>query len=148
VTPTHTPQPQPTRPAATPVPEWNIPSIQANIENLRFFAGPQQQPPREERVYGQRFAQSETRYLYYEINLEYGKHEQAVEFALDVIYYNPDGSVRAEFTGNHRLEADWTSSWHTKGWGWDDPGKWPIGVYGVEMYVEGELVASDSFEIY
>ena len=148
VTATNTPQPPPTAPAATPEPEWNIPSLQANIENLRFFEAPQQQPPREERVYSQRFAQSEARYIYYEINLAYPEHSQAVDFALDVVYRNPDGSAFAEFTGNHRIEADWTSSWHSKGWGWDDPGKWPVGTYGVELYVEGELIATGSFEIY
>jgi serine/threonine protein kinase len=147
VTPTNIPQPQPTAPAATPASEWDIPSLQANIESLRFFEGPQQQPPHEGRVYSQRFAQSKARYIYYELNLEYAEHSQAVDFVLDVIYRSPDGSVFAELTGNHRIEADWTSSWHSKGWGWSDPGKWPIGTYRVEMYVAGELVATGSFEI-
>ncbi len=151
---TPTPSPRPTEPPAappptqTPTPDWDIPALQANVEALRFFEGPKEQPPRDEREYGQRFARAEARYVYYELYLEYEEHDRRIDFALDIVYYYPDGSVFTEFTGNHHIEPDWTTSWHAKGWGWGEPGKWTLGTYRVELYLEGEMIASGTFEIF
>jgi serine/threonine protein kinase len=155
VTPTRTQRPIATiAPPRSPTPPqelvatWYISSLEADVTDLRLFESGYEQTPRDEREYDNEFAKSETRYIYYELNIEYPEHKQDMDFTVEIIYYGPDGSVFSEFTANHTIEASWTSSWHSKGWGWDDPGKWDPGIYLVDLYVEGELIASDFFDIY
>jgi serine/threonine protein kinase len=155
IVPSRSPTPIPTiAPPRTPTPRveseatWYISSLQADVAALRFFEGGTEQTPRDEREYSHRFARSETRYIYYELNIEYPEHKQPIDFEVEIVYYGPDGTAFSEFAANHRIEADWTSSWHSKGWGWDDPGQWPAGAYRAALYVEGELIAADTFEIY
>jgi serine/threonine protein kinase len=153
--PTQAPTAEPTRlptivvvPTPTPAPNWDIPSLQANVTDFRFFEGGAESPAYEDRQYSDSFAQSEARYIYYELHLEYPEHQEAVAFDVDVYYYKSDGSILGQFTANHEIEADWTSSYHTWGWGWPDPGNWPVDTYLVELYIDGELIASGSFDIY
>jgi tRNA A-37 threonylcarbamoyl transferase component Bud32 len=143
VPPTSTPRPVPTQ---TPV--WDIPSLQANVSELRFFEGPYTMPPHDERQYTTRFASSSTRYINYELNLEFPEPGRYIEFQVEAVYYQPDGSELTSFTADYHLEADWTTSWHAKGWGWDDPGQWSVGTYYVELYVDGQLIATGAFEVY
>jgi serine/threonine protein kinase len=145
VSPTRTPTPPPTQ---TPVPEWDIPSLPANVTELRFFEGGYDMPSHDERQYSSRFAASEARYIDYELNLEFPEPGRRVDFQVEAVYYNPDGTELTRFSADYHLEADWTTSWHAKGWGWDDPGKWSVGTYRVELYVDGQLAVSSSFEIY
>ena len=39
-------------------------------------------------------------------------------------------------------------SWHTTGWGWEQPGNWSVGIYRVDLYIEDQLIVEDFFEIY
>jgi hypothetical protein len=142
---TRTPAPPPTEVAAS---DWDIPSLPANVSELRFFEGGYDIPPRDEREYTTRFSQAETRYIDYELNLEFPEPGRRVEFVVETVYYRPDGTELAWLTADCYLEADWTSSWHAKGWGWDEPGNWPLGTYYVELYVDGNLVAGGEFEVF
>jgi hypothetical protein len=135
-------------PSPTPVPNWDIPSLQANVTDFRFFEGGADRPAYEDRVYSDSFAQSEARYIYYELHLEYPEHGQVVDFNIDVYYLRSDGSILGQFPADHQIEADWTSSYHTWGWGWPDPGNWPVDTYTVELYIDGDLIASGDFDIY
>jgi predicted Ser/Thr protein kinase len=141
--PTHTPVPQPTAMAA-----YDIPSLRADITDLRFFEGPYNLPARDERTYATRFARSEARYINYELNLKFPAPGERKDFQVEAVYYQPDGSELARFAADYHVEADWTTSWHAKGWGWDDPGKWPTGMYQAELYVDGQVIATGSFEVY
>jgi hypothetical protein len=132
----------------TPISGWDIPSLQASVTDFRFFESGSEQVPYDERQYDHSFAKSETRYIYYELHLEYPTREASATFEVSIAYYGPDDTVFSEFTANHDIEADWDSSWHAKGWGWKDPGEWPAGPYLVELYAEGNLIAADIFEIY
>jgi serine/threonine protein kinase len=145
VPPTRTPVPAPTQ---TPVPPWDIPSLQANVTDLRFFEGGYNMPPRDERQYDTRFSSATARYINYELSLEFPAPGRQVDFQVEAVYYGPDGTELARFTADYHLEADWTTSWHAKGWGWDNPGQWSPGTYRVELYVDGQVAASGTFEIY
>jgi tRNA A-37 threonylcarbamoyl transferase component Bud32 len=147
--PTNTPPP-PTRtpiPPPTAAPAYDISSLKADITDLRFFEGPYTLPDRDERNYTTRFARSEARYINYELNLKFPAPGERRDFQVEAVYYQPDGSELARFTADYHLEADWTTSWHAKGWGWDDPGKWPTGQYWVELYVDGQLIGTGTFEV-
>jgi serine/threonine protein kinase len=150
--PTTTPVPAPKDTPVPPTPTlaavWDIPSLRATVTELRFFEGGYDMPPRDARQYGTRFAQAEARYIDYELNLEFPAPGRPVDFEVMAVYYGPDGTELDRFSAEYRLEADWTTSWHAKGWGWDDPGKWSTGAHRVELYVDDALIASGTFEIY
>jgi serine/threonine protein kinase len=125
-----------------------IPSLEASVTELRFFESGSGTVPPEERQYATRFTGASARYINWELNLEYPAPGQRIEFAVDATYFRPDGSVLAEQSYNPYIEADWTGSNHTFGWGWDEPNNWPVGSYRVDLVVEGDLIASNWFEIY
>jgi hypothetical protein len=73
------------------------------------------------------------------------------------MYLRDNGaSVWEEFhrqTFDAYVEGDWTSSYYGWRYGFDDPGNWTIGSYRVDIYFEGlgsdgQLIASQGFEIY
>ena len=61
----------PISPQSTPIPNYDIPYIKANVEELKLFESGEVTPPKEERKYGANFYKSNTRYINYEINLNY-----------------------------------------------------------------------------
>lgn len=157
VAPTATPiPPKPTdiptiAPPLQPTPNeggtWYIAALEATVTYIEFFEGGDESPAKDDRVYDVYFDQATTRRIYYEVHLEYPERTSTQGFQLNVFIYGPDGNLFAEYTGNHQVEVGWDSSWHTKGWGWDSPGNWDLGTYWVEFSVDGELVATGSFEI-
>ncbi len=125
-----------------------IPIPGARITELRIYEGGYDVTPYEKRVYRDRFDRTSTRYLWWELNLAYPKLTSKIEFDIDAVYYNSDGSVFARQTKNAHVDAEWTESWHTFGHGWKDAGHWTPGKYRLDLYVKGNKVASRSFEIY
>jgi hypothetical protein len=146
--PTSTPLPTITPlPSPTPLPGNAYILEIAKVDYILFFEGGVETPPYGERVYAVKFARSRSRYIYAEINLSYSSPPQRVDFIVVTRWYNPEGQVFAEPEMQSYIEPDWTSSAHVTWRGWDKPGKWAVGVYKVEFYISGHLVASDSFEV-
>jgi len=129
-------------------PTGSIPSLNATVTALKFFEGSTNAPPREQRVYANRFDKSKTRYIFWELNLEHPAQGHPVDFSIEAIWYRPNNSVLRRQTLQTSLEADWTWSYHQWGFGWDKPGNWEVGSYQVDLYVDGKKVASDVFEVY
>ena len=102
----------------------------------------------DDRVYADRFYNPETRSIYYELNLIHPERQELVEFVIRAIYYYPDGSVMGDFTKDSSAEVDWDTSWHATGWGWEEPGKWDLGSYYVEIHVNDQFAADGWFEVY
>jgi serine/threonine protein kinase len=142
---TNTPVLPPAQPSA---PTWTIPSLQATVTDLLLFESGYSMPAHDERQYATRFASSETHYINYELDLEFPAPGQPLDFQVEAVYYGPDGTELTRFTDTYHLEPDWTTSWQSRGWGWDDPGKWSVGTCRVDLYVEDQVIASIEFEIY
>jgi len=124
-----------------------VPSLNAYVTDLRFFEGGDDGVPYGEREYDHQFPKATTRSVWWELDLSYPETQAPVTFEIEAVYYKPDGSEDGHYTDEFHIKAGWSGSVHTSGWGWDEPGKWDPGPYLVEMYVEGDLVASDTFEI-
>jgi hypothetical protein len=154
--PTATPTPEP--PTATPnanltLPDPYIPSLNARVIALRFYESGNEDLPREEIVYQQRFASDTTRYINWELDLEYPAPGRRTEFEITAIWYQDKGTSSWEEiyrrTRVAYVEADWTGSYHASGYGCDDPENcWEIGTYRIDLYVEGKKIASEQFHIY
>jgi hypothetical protein len=122
------------------------------VTALRFYESGYDWLPREQRVYEERFARETTRYVNWELNLEHPAPRRGVDFQITAVYLRDDGAGSWEEifrqTLDTSVEGDWTSSYHNHSYGFDDPGNWAIGFYRVDIYFEGQVIASEQFAIY
>ena len=100
----------------------------------------------ESRVYANVFDRSATRYVYWELRLDYPPAPEDINFRIEAIYYRPNGTVARQGL-DAGVERGWTNSWYWKGRGWREPGNWGTGVYRVDVHVDGEVVASGEFAV-
>jgi len=126
-----------------------IPSVNARVTKIQFFeSGRYDTELRKKRVYQSRFAQATTRTIYTEIHLEHPQPRRRIDFAITLVCSRGNGTTFRIEEYKSRMEADWTSSDHWIGVGHHRPGRWDAGTYKVEVHINGEKVATGSFEIY
>lgn len=126
---------------------YQIPSLRGRVTSFDFFEGGFDAIPKQQRSYGVQFSKSSARAIWWELNLEHADPGRQIDFVIEAVYYRPDGSVLARQTNNTSIHAGWTTSFHSLGWGWQEPGNWSPGIYRVELSVNGKHVASGTFEI-
>ena len=125
-----------------------IPTLKANVENLRFFESGDYLPAASARVYNDRFPQKSTRRINWELQLKHPAPGQKTDFKITAKYYLPDGSLFTEHHLETYLGATWTGSQHASGWGWSEPGHWKVGEYTVEIFVKYQKIAHGAFTVY
>ena len=125
-----------------------IPSLNAQVTALRFFETPYNLLPLEQRGYTDRFAKSDTRFIGWELNLEFPSPGRRISFTVEQVWYHNFGRVLARQTLQTYLEPRWTSSYHNQSWGWQNPGNWGGGSHRLDLYVQGQKVASGWFKVY
>jgi len=126
-----------------------IPSLNARVTKIRFFeSGRSDMELRQKRTYQSRFAQATTRTVYTEIHLEYPQSRRRIYFAITLVCSRGNGATFRIEEYEGRIEADWTSSDHWIGVGYHSAGDWDAGAYKVDVHINGEKVATGSFEIY
>ena len=147
---TDTPSSAPTFTFSTPTPsrpDYGIAEM-VYVSDFLFFESGFDTPPYEDRVYATRLARDSTRYVNWELNIDYPEPGDRVYFDIDAVLYGPDDDVLAELTFDDvYLDADWTGSYHSMGYGWREPGHWDSGEYTVDLYVQDEWLAGGTFEI-
>lgn len=124
-----------------------LPELKAVVTEVNFYEGDKNGVPYEKREYRERFAGSDSRFIYWELNLKHPAPGQRLDFAVDAVWYGPDGSEFVRQTLNTYMEGTWTNSYHPFGQGWDEPGKWRPGSYIVELFYKGQKIAINAFEI-
>jgi len=125
-----------------------IPLLDANVKKMRFFKSGFDATPRRERGYKNRFSSSDTRYINWELNLAMPSQGRRVDFKIDAIWYRSDGSVLANQTKKAYIKPNWTNTYHSFGYGSKSRSWWLPGMYRVELYIEGEKVSSETFEVF
>lgn len=128
-------------------PQFDIPSIRANVKTVRFYEAGGDTLPYGTRPYRNAFSKSETRVVWWEIGIENPDPATKMYFSIEIVYFNTDGTELNRHVCNTYIEPSWTSSFHTMGFGWLDKGNWSPGIYLVEFYSEGRKIARGSFEI-
>jgi hypothetical protein len=129
-------------------PSSGIPVPGVKVAPLQFFEGPHDKSqPKSDRVYRFSFDRRSTRTVWWELDLTYPQPNRRIEFKVDAYWYRPDGTEMGRQTLDGYVQSDWTSSWHTRGWGWSDGGHWASGTYRVDLYVGDTRVASGTFQI-
>jgi hypothetical protein len=118
------------------------------FKELKFFESGAEAPPISEQKYTTRFAQQETRYVYFAVlaqNNWYDRQNQQAEVIGK--YYLPDGSFMGEAPLSMEIPSTWSETTLWCAWGWPEPGNWPLGIYRVEIFFGGQKVGEGNFEI-
>ncbi len=128
----------------------NAPAVRnlgASMTHLRFFQSLAERLPLEIRQYGNRFDARTAGWIKTEFGLVYPQVATPVSFIVECVYVFPDNSIHPVKV-ERQVPAGWTGSVHTQGIGWSAPGHWPVGVYQVSCWNNGEKMAAGSFEVF
>jgi len=124
------------------------PSVDGRVTNVQFFEGERSKRAFiADRKYDTRFAANMTRTVYTEINLDYSRPGTRTYFPI-TLYFRQDGRTLRIEEFESRINPDWTTSSHVIGAGNFEPGKWPVGNYEVDVFINAKKAATGYFEIY
>jgi hypothetical protein len=143
----------PPRPKAVPVeeppaPTSGIPVPGVKVVSLQFYEGPHAVSlPQSQRVYRFSFDRFTTRAIYWELDLTFPAPGRHIDFDINARWYKPDGSEMSKQLVTAHVDADWHSSWHSRGYGFPEPGHWTPGTYRVDLYCKSLRIASETFQI-
>lgn len=120
----------------------------ATVNSLKFYEGGRDGVPLETRKYDN-FQKETTRFVFYELNLEYPKPEKETQFSLKFVCHKPDGAILSEVIAEFTVPPDWAGSILTTGYGWNTPGNWLPGEYTVKVYdiENSNLITTGAFTI-
>jgi len=124
-----------------------IPEIDGFPLRIRFYESGAKDLPPDERIFSARFPKKTTRRINFQLSLSHAAQIKRANFHMYVVYFGPQGKLGA-FESDSYIEPGWTTSVHTGGFGWDQPGNWPKGKCLVEIYIGNQQVTSGVFEIY
>ena len=123
--------------------------VKPRIASFRFFEGPLNYPP-EERSYTMRFSRSAVRAIFWEAQLDVPVRNQAIDFALEEVWYRPDGSVLTRLTRQVRVQAGAKAPRIRGGYGADFVYLgtfYQLGTYLVELRFDGQKLGSKTFDV-
>lgn len=124
--------------------------INAKVTGVKFFETPYDTVPKDQRIYTRNFMTNRSRFISWEVLLEHPAAGRRVDFPIDAVWYDTNGSIMTRQTRNAYIEAHWTTSWQTLSYGWREFGTntWKPGTYRVDLFVDGDKIASESFTMY
>jgi hypothetical protein len=140
------------RPSTSP-PITSVPAEKVYLEfqSVKFFEGGGNAPPPEsQNQYKTDFPRSTTRYMYFFVNaknlLYRNRNHKPLIFGR---YYYPDGTLFGEMKiDNVEVSTGWQNAEFWTAWGWDEPGRWTLGTYRVEILFGNTKVGEGRFTIY
>lgn len=121
----------------------------ATVKSLKFYEGGRDNVPLEEREYDN-FHKDSTRFVFYELNLEYPRPGKETKFSIRFACHGPDGVDIPEVTAEFTVKQGWTRSIHTSGYGSNIPGTWKVaGEYTINVYdtENNNLITTGAFTI-
>jgi hypothetical protein len=139
------PTPRPVPQVVGGIPNFPIPG--ATVEVLKFFESGYGAPKLGSRIYLTRFSHRTARFINWEITFRCPATTSRIDFTINAIWYNPNGTVMANQNMNTYAEAGWTEPVFNFGRGWAKPGNWKRGNYRVDLSVNGNRIASGVYQI-
>lgn len=134
----------------------NVESITANEKKqsfsfhspeIKFYEADVDGTLKDQRVYRDTFSSAEARFIFWELIIKHKELTQDSDINLLVIYREPGGSEKARLNYEATSLAGWSSSAYTWGWGRSEPGTWLPGEHLLELYYQGNMLASRPFYI-
>ncbi len=127
--------------------EFHVPGMNAVIKEIRFYEYSCNELSRSRRNYKYTFSVNDTQGVWWELSLFYpagsqsGSHTMNFRYVHngEIIYESPD----EVFT----INPGWEISWHTWGFNHFFPTLWEKGIYHVQIFINGDIVALGRFEV-
>ncbi|MHC4535553.1 MAG: FecR family protein [Planctomycetota bacterium] len=123
----------------------SIPSHNAYVRAFELFEGGPKHTG--EREYKRRFSKAAARRIYWELTLDYPLSERDSDIDIKAVWKGQDIKFPEQFV-KFPLKANMTRAGFAISMGWNSPGYWKPGIYSVDLFVNGQAVAGDLFEIY
>jgi hypothetical protein len=130
-----------------PQPTNAIESIKAKVTKIKFYEGGYESPEKNERVYTNVFKASNTRYIWWELDMECPPLESKEYISLESVIRTVYGNEYGRLTRAYWVYPKTTSFWLATGWGAENAGTWKPGTYSVELYIDGEFTAIGKFTV-
>ncbi|HEX7232871.1 MAG TPA: hypothetical protein VF452_20965 [Candidatus Binatia bacterium] len=123
-------------------------SFSAHPRSIRFFEGERTQLAIvNDRTYETRFAKRLARTIYTEIDLDHPRPEKQVHFPI-MLYFLQNGKLIRVDEIQARIDPQWSASSPLVGAGYFEAGKWAVGDYEVDVYVNRKKTAIAYFSVY
>ncbi|MEN6460224.1 MAG: tetratricopeptide repeat protein [Syntrophomonas sp.] len=133
------------------IPEGIFASLNPRSTKLRFYRSTVARKSIEisEDEYKTRFAKSAPSNIYFQLYSDVTPPEHEVFYEIKSILYKSDGSILDRGTVYCNVERNWhISSISLNDYNDSKGGYWEVGSYKVEAFIDGNLVATGSFEVY
>jgi hypothetical protein len=134
----------------TPTPDPNaygyVPMLNGQVTGIKLFESGVEPPAREQRAYTNTFVRDETRYINWELLLEFPAPGAQREVAIHEVFLFPDGHAEEQIRTFY-VEPHWTEAWLTHSWGREEPGLFPPGAYTLVLFVNDREIANATFEV-
>ena len=117
------------------------------LQSLRLYEGPYDDIPEADRVYFQRFAGEETRYIYAEVILKNLNPTKSWQCELFSKFYNDARELKGQIVRLHRCERKDEFITITAGWGSNVKGSWRNDRYTCELVFMDKLLGILPFEV-
>jgi len=125
-----------------------VPIVGAQVDTLRFFNSGKGRIEVDKRKYTKYFSASETQYINWQLNLMRSPPGKRIDFKIIAKYFKSDGKEITEHYIDAYYGANWSSSYHSSGWGSMSTTYWKIGKYYAQLYVNDQLIAQEPFFVY
>ena len=127
-----------------------IDSLSAKVTEVKFFEGGYDVPAKDQRFYRTSFSRTGTRYVNFELNLQHPMAVERKDFVVEYIWFNPHGNEIFRGNLNTYIHDNWSSSYHNSGYGWKETSStnWIAGTYRLDLYVNGNKITSENFNVY
>ena len=127
------------------------PDVDATVTALQFYEFDPVGPPGNQGIYTKTFDRStldssSSRYIYYELTISHPASGKRTDFFISARCHQPDGLWRG-VAHKTNVEGNWTTSQHFQTCGRDNSESYQVGIYNIEISVNGELVAGGHFEV-
>jgi len=118
------------------------------LTEIKAFEQGKESIERDNRRYTDSFFKDSTRSIFLEAVFKNFYYNKSIHtHKLNYIWHNPDGSIRGKTDYTLEVKSEWDVFWYTAGWGWDDPGNWPLGEYAVEVFVDDQKIGEKKFSV-
>lgn len=122
-------------------------SFSFHSPEIKFYEADLEGTSKAARIYSDTFSSEEARFIFWELVIKHKELTQDSDISLLVIYRGPEGSETARLNYEATSLAGWSSSVYTWGWGRSEPGSWLPGKHVLELYYQGNMLASSPFYI-
>ena len=116
--------------------------------NLLFFESDfHTYTPVNERIFGQSFENTKTRAVAWELRMQFPALQFPLSVGLKWRALKADNTYSPYYSGDFTIPQNWSSYWLHRTYGYADFGKWKIGSYTIEVYIDEKLAGKGSFTI-